>query len=274
MPFCEAKDGTKLFFNDWGAPLSPPVVLISGWPFDADMWEYQASALAANGLRVISYDRRGFGRSDQPWLGYDYSTFASDLAAIIDKLNLQLPSLVGFSMGGGEVVRYISKYGANRVRSAVLISSVVPFMLKTPDHPDGVDAGVFQSMIADLKKDRPAFLASFGKKFFGAHLLTSPVSNETLAWAQNACLLASPKATIECVGAFSQTDFRRELTSLKLPVMVIHGDADAIVPIESTGRIAAAAIPGAAIKEYAGAPHGLFVTEKDRLARDLLAFLR
>jgi pimeloyl-ACP methyl ester carboxylesterase len=172
------------------------------------------------------------------------------------------------------VVRYISKYGANRVRSAVLISSVVPFMLKTPDHPDGVDASVFQSMIADLKKDRPAFLASFGKKFFGAHLLTSPVSNEMLAWAQNACLLASPKATIECVGAFSQTDFRRELTSLKLPVMVIHGDADAIVPIETTGRIAAAAIPGAAMKEYAGAPHGLFVTEKDRLARDLLAFLR
>ena len=274
MPFCEAKDGTKLFFNDWGAPLAPPVVLISGWPFDADMWEYQASVLAGNGLRVIAYDRRGFGRSDQPWLGYDYNTFASDLAVIIDKLGLQSPSLVGFSMGGGEVVRYVSRYGASHVRSAVLISSVAPFMLKTKDNPRGVDASVFDSMVAELKKDRPAFLAAFAKTFFGDRVLASPVSDETLDWAKNVGLLASPKATIECVAAFSQTDFRAEMSSLKVPVLVIHGDADAVVPIELTGRLAATAISGAVLKEYAGAPHGLFVTEKDRLARDLVTFLR
>jgi non-heme chloroperoxidase len=274
MPFCETKDGTKLFYNDWGSTSAPPVVLISGWPFDADMWEYQAVNLAASGLRVIAYDRRGFGRSDQPWNGYDYDTLAGDLATLIEKLGLRAPSLVGFSMGGGEVVRYIARHGAARVKSAVLVSSVVPFLLKTPDHPEGVDRSVFDTMLADLKKDRPAFLASFGKKFFGAGLLTSPVSSDVLDWAKTVCLMASPKATLDCVRAFSETDFRAELQALTLPVLVIHGDADAVVSIDVSGRAAAAGIRGATLKEYAGAPHGLFVTEKDRLTEDLLGFLR
>ncbi len=273
MPMCQAKDGTGLYFKDWGAPAAPPVVLISGWPFSADMWEYQAVELAASGLRVVAYDRRGFGRSDQPWHGYDYDTFANDLGTIIDTLGLEAPSLVGFSMGGGEVVRYLSKFGVGRVRNAVLVSSVVPFLLKTTGH-DGVESSVFDSMIDDIKKDRPAFLASFGKKFFGAHLLTSPVSSETLEWARNVCLLASPRATMQCVHAFSETDFREELPGLKLPVLIIHGDADAIVPIAVSSRIAATMIPGAVAIEYEGAPHGLFLTEKDRLTRDLLSFLR
>jgi len=274
MPFCDATDGTKLYFKDWGSPTAPPVVLISGWPFDADMWEYQAVELAASGLRVIAYDRRGFGRSDQPWTGYDYDTLASDLATIIDKLQLRSPALVGFSMGGGEVVRYISRHGATRVRSAALVSSVVPFMLKTDDNPDGVDASVFESMVGQLMKDRPAFLAAFGKKFFGAHVLGSPVGSEMLDWAKNVCLLASPKATLDCITAFSRTDFRKELGGMKLPVLVIHGDDDAIVPFAASGRAAAEGIPGAVLSVYPGAPHGLFITEKVRLTRDLLAFLR
>lgn len=274
MPFCEAKDGTKLYVKDWGSPDAPPVVLVHGWPLDADMWEYQAVELAASGLRVITYDRRGFGRSDQPWGGYDYDTLAGDLATVIGKLGLRTPSLVGFSMGGGEVVRYIARYGAAQVRSAVLVSSVVPYMLKTDDNPNGVDASVFDSMLTDLKKDRPAFLSTFGKKFFGPQLLSSPVSSDTLDWARNVCLLASPKATLDCVTAFSRTDFRGDLTAMKVPTLVIHGDADAIVPIDIAGRTAAKSIPGAVLNEYAGAPHGLFITEKDRLTRDLLAFLR
>jgi pimeloyl-ACP methyl ester carboxylesterase len=172
MPFCETNDGTKIFYNDWGAPTAPPVVLISGWPFDADMWEYQAVELASRGLRVIAYDRRGFGRSSQPWGGYDYDTLASDLASLIDKLSLRAPSLVGFSMGGGEVVRYLSR-NPGAVKKAALVSSIVPLMVKTADHPEGIDRTVFDTMISDLKKDRPAFLASFGKKFFGAGLLSS-----------------------------------------------------------------------------------------------------
>lgn len=274
MPFCEAIDGTKLYFKDWGAPVAPPVVLISGWPFDADMWEYQAVELAASGLRVIAYDRRGFGRSDQPWTGYDYDTLAGDLTAIIEKLQLRSPALVGFSMGGGEVVRYISRHGVSRVRGAALVSSVVPFLLKTEDNPEGVEAAVFESMIGQLMKDRPAFLASFGKKFFGAHVLGSPVSSEMLDWAQMVCLRASPKATLDCISAFSRTDFRKELANLKLPVLVIHGDDDAIVPIAASGNAAAAGIPGATLTVYPGAPHGLFITEKVRLTRDLLTFLR
>lgn len=272
MPFCEMKDGTNIYYNDWGSPSAPPVVLISGWPFDADMWEHQAVEMALQGRRVIAYDRRGFGRSSQPWTGYDYDTLASDLATLIAKLGLRAPSLVGFSMGGGEVVRYLSR-NPNVVQKAALISSVVPYMVKASDHPEGVDRSVFDDMIAELRKDRPAFLASFGKKFFGAGVLKSPVSDDVLRWAQSVCMLASPKATLDCVRAFSETDFRREVRELTLPLLVIHGDADAIVPIDVTSRAVAQLVPTARLKEYAGAPHGLFMTEKDRLTNDLLTFL-
>ncbi len=273
MPFAKAPDGTEIFFKDWGS--GRPVVLIHGWPLNADMWEYQAPVLASAGLRVISYDRRGFGRSGQPWSGYNYDTLADDLAAVMDHLDLRDATLVGFSMGGGEVARYLSRHGAaGRVFKAVLVSAVTPFLLRTADNPDGVDRSVFDGMIEGLQKDRPNFLATFGKQFFGAGLLTFSISSELLQWASMLALQASPKATMDCVRAFSETDFRADLPGIAVPTLVIHGEGDATVPIGVSGRRAAQMIPGARLVEYAGAPHGLFFTEKDRLNQDLLAFIQ
>ncbi|MDT8275519.1 alpha/beta hydrolase [Roseomonas mucosa] len=272
MSFIEARDGTPLFYKDWGA--GKPVVLIHGWPVNADMWEYQAPFLAENGCRVIAYDRRGFGRSGQPWSGYDYDTMADDLAAILDALDLRDATLVGFSMGGGEVARYLSRHGGSgRVSKAVLVAAVTPFLLRTEDNPEGVDRSVFDDMVVNLQADRLAFLASFGKQFFGAGLLSFSISSELLQWAGNLALMASPKATLDCVRAFSETDFRADLPQIRVPVLVIHGDADNTVPIDAAGRCAAAMIPGARLVEYPGAPHGLFFTEKDRLNQDLLRFI-
>ncbi|GAV35267.1 aryl esterase [Roseomonas sp. TAS13] len=272
MSFIEARDGTPLFYKDWGA--GKPVVLIHGWPVNADMWEYQAPFLAENGCRVIAYDRRGFGRSGQPWSGYDYDTMADDLAAILDALDLRDATLVGFSMGGGEVARYLSRHGGSgRVSKAVLVAAVTPFLLRTEDNPEGVDRSVFDDMVVNLQADRPAFLASFGKQFFGAGLLSFSISSELLQWTGNLALMASPKATLDCVRAFSETDFRADLPQIRVPVLVIHGDADNTVPIDAAGRHAAAMIPGARLVEYPGAPHGLFFTEKDRLNQDLLRFI-
>jgi pimeloyl-ACP methyl ester carboxylesterase len=273
MPFAKAPDGTEIFFKDWGS--GRPVVLIHGWPLNADMWEYQAPVLASAGLRVISYDRRGFGRSGQPWSGYNYDTLADDLAAVMDHLDLRDATLVGFSMGGGEVARYLSRHGAaGRVSKAVLVSAVTPFLLRTADNPDGVDRSVFDGMIEGLQKDRPNFLATFGKQFFGAGLLTFSISSELLQWASMLALQASPKATMDCVRAFSETDFRADLARIAVPTLVIHGEGDATVPIGVSGCRAAQMIPGARLVEYAGAPHGLFFTEKDRLNQDLLAFIQ
>ncbi|MFC0410184.1 alpha/beta fold hydrolase [Roseomonas elaeocarpi] len=273
MPFIETRDGTPLFHRDWGS--GRPVVLIHGWPLNADMWEYQAPVLAGEGLRVVTYDRRGFGRSGQPWEGYDYDTLADDLAAILEALDLREVTLVGFSMGGGEVARYLSRHGASgRVSRAVFVSAVTPFLLRAEDNPGGVDRSVFDSMVEQLEADRPAFLAQFGRQFFGAGLLSPGVSHEILQWAANLALAASPKATLDCVRAFSETDFRTDLARITVPTLVIHGDADSTVPIDSAGRRTAAMVPGARLLEYPGAPHGLFFTEKDRLNRDLLAFIR
>jgi pimeloyl-ACP methyl ester carboxylesterase len=238
------------------------------------MWEYQAPALAASGFRVIAYDRRGFGRSGQPWSGYDYDTLTDDLKAVLDHLDLQDVALVGFSMGGGEIARYMSRHGGARVTKAVLVSAVTPFMLKTADHPNGADAAVFQGMIDGLKADRPQFLADFSKGFFGVGLLSSPVSNALIQWAGNLAMQASPKATVDCVKAFGETDFRADMTAFKVPTLVIHGDADQTVPIDISGKAAAAAIPGARLEIYEGASHAVPFTHAQRLTRDLLAFLK
>ncbi|GHD10612.1 alpha/beta fold hydrolase [Tianweitania populi] len=270
MPFIQTADETELFYNDWGT--GKPVILIHGWPLDGDMWEYQWPVLAAKGHRVITYDRRGFGRSSQPFSGYDYDTFASDLQAIIETLDLHDVSLVGFSMGGGEVARYIGRYGTERLSKAVLVSAVTPYLLKTADNPDGVDKSVFDDMVEKLRKDRPAFLASFGKQFFGAGMLNFAVSSEIMQWCSNVAMLGSPKATIDCVRAFSETDFRADLTKFNLPTLIIHGEDDATVPIKTAGEHAAKLIPSATFKRYSGAPHGLFYTDKDKLNADLLAF--
>ncbi len=271
MPFIKTADGTQIFYNDWGN--GKPVILIHGWPLDGDMWEYNARVLADAGLRVISYDRRGFGRSSQPWSGYDYDTMAGDLKAIIDGLDLRDVSLVGFSMGGGEVARYIGRYGTDRVSKAVLVSAVTPFLLKTGDNPDGVDKSVFDEMVDGLKADRPHFLADFGKKFYGAGLLNFEISNELLAWTSQVAMLASPKATLDCVRAFSETDFRDDLRKFDVPTLVIHGDNDQTVPIDVSANRVRDFLPSAEFKVYDGAPHGLYFTDKDRLNQDLVDFI-
>jgi pimeloyl-ACP methyl ester carboxylesterase len=272
MPFIDAADGTPLYTQDWGA--GRPVILIHGWPLNADMWEYQASFLVEHGFRVIAYDRRGFGRSGKPWAGYDYDTLADDLKTIMETLDLRDAALVGFSMGGGEVARYVAKHGAARVSHAALIAAVTPFLLQTGDHPDGVPQSVFDDFIAQLKADRPHFLTGFGKNFFGVGLVTSPVSSEILQWANGLALQASPRATVQCVRAFSATDFRADMAAFTMKTLIVHGDGDGTVPIAVAGAEAARLVPHAKFLTYAGAPHALVVTEKDRFNADLLAFLR
>ena len=272
MAFIETPDGTRLFYKDWGS--GPPVVLIHGWPLDADMWEYQQPALTEAGFRTIAYDRRGFGRSDQPWAGYDYDTFADDLKAVLDGLDLQDAALVGFSMGGGEVARYMGRHGGARVARTALISAVTPYLLKTVDNPDGVDAAVFDGMIDGLKTDRPHFLATFSKAFFGSGVFTSPASSDLIQWTGTVAMLASPEATVGCVRAFGGTDFRADMAAFKVPTLVVHGDDDQVVPIDVSGRAAAAAIAGATLSVYDGAPHALPFTHAERLSAELVAFLK
>jgi non-heme chloroperoxidase len=268
MPTVKAKDGTEIFFHDWGS--GPPVVLIHGWPLNADMWEHQSHHLAANGFRVIAYDRRGFGRSGKPWTGHDYDTFADDLAALLDALDLKGAALVGFSMGGGEVARYLGRHGAGRVAKAGLIGAVPPFLLQTADNPNGAPASVFEGMIAGISADRPSFFANFGPGFYGP----PKVSDAVHAWTLTMAMQASLKGTLDCVRAFGFTDFRGDMKAFTVPTLILHGEQDAIVPIAISGKASAAAIPGAVLKTYPEAGHGLCWTHKDRVNADLTAFLK
>ena len=271
MQYVTTADQTKLYVKDWGA--GRPVILMSGWPLSSDSWDDQAMALANSGFRTIAYDRRGFGRSSQPWSGYDYDTLADDLAAVIDQTGAKDAVLVGFSMGGGEVARYMSRHGGKSVSQAVLVSSVVPYMLKTSDNPDGTDQAVFDKMAEGIKEDRAKFFAGFFKDFFGVNLLSHPASAELMEWARSVSMQASLKATLACAKSFASTDFRPDLAAFKVPTLIIHGTDDKTVPIDASGRAAARGISQATLIEYEGAPHGLFATEKDRLALDLLQFL-
>lgn len=298
MPYVQTNDSrfgepVSIFYQDWGgaaqagttstnsasfagASLSssqPTVVLIHGWPLSHEMWDYQMTALAEQGLRVVAYDRRGFGKSSKPWGGYDYDTFADDLKAVIDELNLDNVVLVGFSMGGGEVARYFSKHGGKNVSKAVLIGAITPFLLKTDDNPDGVDKSTFDTMVEKLRDDRADFLQTFGKQFYGVGMLSHPVSQAHLDGDFFRAYLASPKATVECVRAFSETDFRDEMRSINVPTLIIHGDSDKTVPIEASGEKSAELLPTATYKVYDGAPHGLFITDKEKLTQDLLSFV-
>ena len=270
MPRIAAADGTELYVKDWGS--GRPVVLIHGWPLNADSWEHQALHLAQAGHRVVSYDRRGFGRSDQPWSGYDYDTFADDLGSVIDGLGLTDAALVGFSMGGGEVVRYLARHGSANIRKAALIGAVTPYLLQTPDNPDGVPQETFDGMKAQIVADRPAFLEGFLKAFYGQGLL-SGVSQGVLDWSSHNAFFASPKATLACVDAFATTDFRPDMAAVTVPTLIVHGTADKVVPIDPTARAAARMIPQAKLIEYDGAPHGLGATHAERLTADLLEFL-
>lgn len=276
MAFISTLDNTQLYLKDWGK--GSLVVLIHGWPLSADSWDDVAMALADAGHRVIAYDRRGFGRSSQPWSGYDYDTLADDLAAVLnyaaqDQTNHEGATLVGFSMGGGEVARYMSRHSGKGVSKAVLIASILPFRLKTDDNPAGTPQEKFDESAAGIRSDRAQFFQNFFKTFFGVSESAQPVSKEVLEWARSVAMQASLKSTLACLTAFSSTDFRQDLASFKVPTLIIHGTDDLTVPIDSSARLAAALIPQCVSLEYPGAPHGLFATDKERLVKDLLHFL-
>ncbi len=262
----------KLHYLDVGT--GQPIVLIHGWPLSGSMWDYQLAELPKHGLRVIAYDRRGFGQSSKPWDGYEYDTLADDLKAVLDELNLQNVTLVGFSMGGGEIARYMSRHGGARVARVAFVSAVTPYLLKTQDNPDGVDQSVFDDILKNLNKDRADFLQTFGKQFYGVSLVSHPVSQAHLDGDFMRAYQASHRATVECAKAFATTDFRHDLTQIHVPTLIIHGDGDKTVPIESSGELTANALPKAHYIVYDGAPHGLYYTEKDRLTTDLLSFVQ
>jgi pimeloyl-ACP methyl ester carboxylesterase len=276
MKFITTKDANtgeeiKLSYCDYGR--GNPVVLIHGWPLSKEMWEYQLGDLVNAGLRVVKYDRRGFGKSSKPWNGYDYDTFADDLKAVMDELDLRNATLVGFSMGGGEVVRYLNRYGTDRVSKIVLISSVTPYMVKTNDNPDGVDESVFADMMEEMKEDRINFLDEFGKKFFGVTLVNKPVSTPLLEYYRMLASFASARSTQQAAIAFAQTDFRRDVEAINLPTLIIHGDDDKTVPIKISSDRTAKMIKGSEYVVYKGAPHGLFYTDRERLNMDLINFI-
>ncbi|WP_430240730.1 alpha/beta fold hydrolase [Neorhizobium sp. DAR64861/K0K2] len=274
MTMITTRDGTQLYVKDWGPKTGRPVIMMHGWPLTSDTWDDFAVVAADAGFRAISYDRRGFGRSEQPWDGYEYDTLAYDLADVIEATGAQDAALFGFSMGGGEVARYMSRHGGKGVSKAALIASVVPYMAQTPDNPDGVPQSVFDEMTAGMKEDRAHFFHGFLKSFYGVGVFTGSVSEAVLDWSFQQTMMAGLRPTLACAKAFSSTDFRPDLPSFKVPTLIIHGTGDQTVPIETSGRAAAAAIPGATLIEYEGAPHGLFASNKQQLTDDLMAFLR
>ncbi len=272
MPMIETQDGTELYVKLWGE--GPPVVLIHGWPLSADSWDSQMQALADAGFTAIAYDRRGFGRSDQPGDGYDYDTLADDLADVLEACDATDDvTLVGFSMGGGEVARYMSRHDGAGVSRVALIASVVPFLLQTDDNPDGAPQSVFDGMLEGIEKDRAGFFGTFFPAFYGQGVLTHPVSSETIDWSRQVAMMAGLRGTLACVDSFATTDFRPDLASITVPTLVIHGTADKTVPIDPTARAVAKALPNATLIEYDGAAHGLLATHAERINADLLAFL-
>jgi pimeloyl-ACP methyl ester carboxylesterase len=277
MPTITTRDGVTLYVKDWGT--GRPVVLLHGWPLSADTFDDLALAIAGAGMRAIAYDRRGFGRSEQPWGGYDYDTLATDLADVIEQTGARGAALVGFSMGGGEVVRYLSRFPDHDVTQAVLIGSVVPYMPQTGDNPKGVPQAVFDEMGRGIAEDRARFWAGFFPQFYGTGMLArtvgqSAVSQEVVDWSRQVAMQASLKATLACATAFATTDFRPDLKAVTVPTLIVHGTDDAIVPIDVSSRQAAAGIAGSVLKEYEGGPHGLLASHKERIREDVLAFLR
>jgi non-heme chloroperoxidase len=275
MPFVtvgeENSAPVKIHYEDYGT--GRPVVLIHGWPLSSSSWEKQVNALVGTGYRVIAYDRRGFGKSSQPWSGYEYDTLAADLHALVTTLDLRDVALVGFSMGGGEVARYIGAHGTDRVSSATFVSAVTPYLLKASDNPEGVDAGVFKGITTALAKDRPAFLTKFLSDFFNADtLLGNRVSQEVIQLNWSIAASASPRASIELVTAWG-TDFRRDLARINVPTLIVHGDADRIVPFAASGTRTNEMVKGSRLLALKGAPHGLNWTHGDELNKGLVEFL-
>ena len=266
------RDGVSIHYKDWGA--GRPVVFIHGWPLNADMWDVQMHHLASNGLRCIAYDRRGFGRSGQPWTGYDYDTLADDLATLIDTLGLRDVTLVGFSMGGGEVARYIGRHGTKRVAKAVLIGAVPPQMVKSATNPGGLPMDVFDGIRKNVAENRSQFYKDLAVPFFGFNRPQAKVSQGTIDafWAQG--MMGGVHGQYLCVKEFSEVDYTEDLKKIDVPTLILHGDDDQIVPIEDSGRLSAGIVKNATLKVYAGGSHGMCVVNADQVNADLLAFLQ
>ncbi len=257
-PFIETDDGANLFHVDWGT--GKPVLFTHAWGLNADIWEYQLVELVDQGLRCVAYDRRGHGRSSDPGRGYDYDRLADDLAAIINRLDLTDVTLVAHSMGNGEAVRYLRRHGSARIARLVMLSTIPP--QPTSD---------FSPLIAGLKQDRPAFFAKGVTAFTGGHPAVSPAMTE---WIIAQFMRASPKGTIACMHSIARGDFRADMGAVTVPTLIAHGDKDMVNPLDTTAQKVAELIPGSTLKVYEGAPHGLVITHRDRLARDILAFAR
>lgn len=268
-------DGVQLYYKDWGPKDGPVVTFSHGWPLSSDSWESQMLFLASQGYRVVAHDRRGHGRSSQPWEGNDMDHYADDLAAVIEALDLKDVTLVGFSTGGGEVARYIGRHGTGRVKKAVLVSAVPPMMLKTADNPGGVLLEVFDGIRKASLEDRAQlYLDLASGPFYGFNRPGAKVSQGLIDNWRAQGMQAGHKNTYDSIAAFSATDFRGDLKKFDVPTLVIHGDDDQIVPLESSGKASAALIKDAQLIVYPGAPHGLTDTHKERFNQDLLNFLR
>lgn len=272
MPFIEAGDGTRLFYKDWGT--GAPVLFVHGWVLGADMWEYQMTPLAARGMRCIAYDLRGSGRSDQPGHGYDPDTLAGDLAAVLQQLDLRDVTVVGHSMGSAQIVRYLSRYLAERVARVAFVATTLPFLLKTDDNADGVDGTMFEATLTAVGDDRPRFAAGVADLWFGNGLPGVAVSAELQRWLIGLFLQASPWAAAEMFRAFTHSDFRADLAAVGLPTLIIHGDRDTMAPFDASARRVAAAVPHSELKLYQNASHGVFVSHKERLNADLIDFIK
>jgi non-heme chloroperoxidase len=271
MPTITTSDGTAIYYRDWGS--GRPVVFSHGWPLTGAAFEDQMFFLASRGFRCIAHDRRGHGRSDQPWSGNDMDTYADDLATLVEKLDLRDAVHVGHSTGGGEVARYIGRHGTGRVSKAVLIGAVPPLMLETPSNPGGLPKSVFDGIRAGVLADRSKFFYELSTPFFGFNRAGAAVSEGVRDWFWLQGMQAGFPACWFCIEAFSETDLTEDLRRMTVPTLLLHGDDDQIVPIDASARAAVRILPNATLKEYAGGSHGMCTTEKDRVSADLLAFL-